>query len=75
MVSYGSVTYIQYKKIDNESLDCGNQEISGRGNELILSESQSLNDGVLRGALNQSRRSSLWSEERSPEALILSVLG
>ena len=75
MLPFGPVAYIQYKKIDNESLDCGDQEISGRGNELILSESQSPNDGVLRGALNQSRRSSLWSEEMSPEALIMSVLG
>ena len=75
MVPYGSVTYIQYKKIDNESLDCGDQEKSGRGNELILSESQSPNDGVLKGALNQSRRSSLWSEVMSPEALIMSVFG
>ena len=51
MLPFGPVAYIQYKKIDKESLDCGDQEISGRGNEPILSESQSPNDGVLRGAL------------------------
>ena len=48
------MAYIQYKKIYNEPWTAATREISERVNELILSESQSHNDGVLRGALNQN---------------------